>query len=571
LDLQTFDSLLPIGTVILSKRIMFNDWDDDDLNLDEIFGKSQTGSQHNVGASRLPPDVENPSFQISSSLAPSRASTSRSLAEQSVNVPKTSTSFVELNSKDEFCLSSSKGSLSSSGANKKSVDTPYINSIVQSEWRSNSDIPPNVRTRPSDLSLIHNQSVPDAQNRTPQPPPPSQHRNKPLYDTTTTPIPPHPPQRPASERKRSSSPPPSNKSKRRRSRFPGPAGRLGADDNNDDNDIEDDEINRRKNLALDPSTPATPPDVDGECLLTLHRLIDSYARLHPNAKGLLTSVASLDWLSQDLVYGSSLPDERVPLLAVAIKAIQLSPHTTVLRLRDFDGNEMNGIVWNAKVQEQLAEKLLPGTSLLLKDASAGYATRALISQYVLLSQKTIAAAAFVDAESQIQLFVNSTVEIIEGDFQRLKSIVEKSATERSATSDNVAQKSKPSPSLFRSEFGKKGSPASTSNAPLSRCSSENSSISITSNNSSIVRQDSATFTSIASSQRNPAFAAPPPPPNSSKEKQSSSFTYTKPSTSKPPASRLNSTNEKSTTSSLNFDLGCDIDEETLSQMLDDDF
>ena len=47
-------------------------------------------------------------------------------------------------------------------------------------------------------------------------------------------------------------------------------------------------------------------------------------------------------------------------MAVAIKAIQLSPHTTVLRLRDFDGNEMNGIVWNAKVQEQLAEKLLPG-------------------------------------------------------------------------------------------------------------------------------------------------------------------------------------------------------------------
>ena len=53
LDLQTFDSLLSIGTVILSKRIMFNDWDDDDLNLDEIFGKSQTGSQQNVGASRF--------------------------------------------------------------------------------------------------------------------------------------------------------------------------------------------------------------------------------------------------------------------------------------------------------------------------------------------------------------------------------------------------------------------------------------------------------------------------------------------------------------------------------------
>ena len=33
---------------------------------------------------------------------------------------------------------------------------------------------------------------------------------------------------------------------------------------------------------------------------------------------------------------------------------------TVLRMRDFDGNEMNGIVWNARVQDELAEKLVPG-------------------------------------------------------------------------------------------------------------------------------------------------------------------------------------------------------------------
>ena len=33
---------------------------------------------------------------------------------------------------------------------------------------------------------------------------------------------------------------------------------------------------------------------------------------------------------------------------------------TVLRMRDFDGNEMNGIVWNARVQDELAERLVPG-------------------------------------------------------------------------------------------------------------------------------------------------------------------------------------------------------------------
>ena len=51
---------------------------------------------------------------------------------------------------------------------------------------------------------------------------------------------------------------------------------------------------------------------------------------------------------------------QVPLLAVAIKAVKLQTNTTVLRLRDADGNEMNGIVWNARVQDELAEKLVPG-------------------------------------------------------------------------------------------------------------------------------------------------------------------------------------------------------------------
>ena len=51
---------------------------------------------------------------------------------------------------------------------------------------------------------------------------------------------------------------------------------------------------------------------------------------------------------------------QVPLLAVSVKAINLGTHLTVLRLRDGDGNEMNGIVWNARVQDQLAEKLVPG-------------------------------------------------------------------------------------------------------------------------------------------------------------------------------------------------------------------
>ena len=45
---------------------------------------------------------------------------------------------------------------------------------------------------------------------------------------------------------------------------------------------------------------------------------------------------------------------------MAIKGIQLSAHSTVLRLRDADGNEMNGIVWNARVDDELAEKLVPG-------------------------------------------------------------------------------------------------------------------------------------------------------------------------------------------------------------------
>ena len=52
-------------------------------------------------------------------------------------------------------------------------------------------------------------------------------------------------------------------------------------------------------------------DVDVECLHTLRRLLDSYSHFHSMAEQLLTSLANLDWLMQDLVYGSSLPDERV--------------------------------------------------------------------------------------------------------------------------------------------------------------------------------------------------------------------------------------------------------------------
>ena len=63
-------------------------------------------------------------------------------------------------------------------------------------------------------------------------------------------------------------------------------------------------------------TDCAAPDIDAECLHTLQSLVDHYAPSHPLAEQLLTSHANLDWLARDLVYGSSLPDERVsfPLL-----------------------------------------------------------------------------------------------------------------------------------------------------------------------------------------------------------------------------------------------------------------
>ena len=60
-----------------------------------------------------------------------------------------------------------------------------------------------------------------------------------------------------------------------------------------------------------PDSDTGPPDVDAECLHTLKLVVDSYARVHPAAERLLASLANLDWLSQDLVYGPSLPDEKV--------------------------------------------------------------------------------------------------------------------------------------------------------------------------------------------------------------------------------------------------------------------
>jgi len=536
---------------------MFDEWDDDDLNLDEIFGKSQTNSQHAV-SSRVTPDVNNSkegapshrSFISNDNSALSRPSTSRTLAEQPVNIfPPSNPSFLKPKNVTDRSFhdsyeKSTKPASDQSSTKRDSRDIPQSFALDSSSSRA-----PLSRSDPSDLSSLLNRSYSDAPAKN-CPPPPS-HPISSIQPGS------HSPQ-PLQQRKRSASPSSSlssssRQTKRRRSRFPGPAGCLGNADDGDVDDGENEGSDRRATTAVDPSNSSTPPDVDGECLLTLQCLVNSYSRLHSNAKRLLTSIANLDWLSQDLVFGSSLPDERVPLLAVAIKGIQLSTHLTVLRLRDVDGNEMNGIVWNAKVQDELAEKLIPGSSLLLKDASAGCATRALVSQYVLLTQKTIAAAAFVDAESQVKLFANPAVDVVEGDFHRLNSVVDKSNADRAASS-NASPSPKPRPSLFQSDFGDKSSPVSSANAPLSRGNKFNS-------NRVTNRSDTLSFK--ASSNRgefsSESVPRPPPPPSSS-----SSFTFTKPNSS-------TSSKENASTENLNFDLGCDIDAETLSQMLDDDF
>ena len=38
---------------LLTRELMFDDWDDDDLNLDEIFGKTQDGPPPHVIATRF--------------------------------------------------------------------------------------------------------------------------------------------------------------------------------------------------------------------------------------------------------------------------------------------------------------------------------------------------------------------------------------------------------------------------------------------------------------------------------------------------------------------------------------
>ena len=70
-------------------------------------------------------------------------------------------------------------------------------------------------------------------------------------------------------------------------------------------------------------TDCAAPDIDAECLHTLQSLVDHYAPSHPLAEQLLTSHANLDWLARDLVYGSSLPDERVSSTVSCCLSIQL--------------------------------------------------------------------------------------------------------------------------------------------------------------------------------------------------------------------------------------------------------
>ena len=213
-----------------------------------------------------------------------------------------------------------------------------------------------------------------------------------------------------------------------------------------------------------------------------------------------------------------------------------------------------------------------GSSILLKDSPAGCATRSLVSHYVLLTQKTVCCVAYYDScSNRVQLFVNSTVEVVESDFDRLKSVVDLSD---SASRDNANYQSqcRPNRSLFQSEFERR--------PPASSVASSSSSLSHS------IRGSPSPATASTSAPRRPTldqFRAPEnlgedsivsglsgPSANSSKSSvrvtsaASSSRVSSSPSSSKL-ATAANATED------MNFDFGCDIDEQTLSQMFDDDF
>jgi hypothetical protein len=140
--------------------------------------------------------------------------------------------------------------------------------------------------------------------------------------------------------------------------------------------------------------------VDFTGRVTWDALMSSLATEKQNleAKKTLLNLVNLGWLSRDLMFGTKLPEERIPLLAVSIKSAEVGATQTVLAMSDAESNEMTGIIWNSGVDFALQTKLVAGSSVLLKDASTGCMGHRLVSQYVVVSQNVIAKVAYIDAE-----------------------------------------------------------------------------------------------------------------------------------------------------------------------------
>lgn len=461
------------------------DWNDDDLNLDDIFGTdtSQTDLRDpkpalttSVKTSSLPRQQiqQPPSQHLLSQRQPLRSQPSqfRTSPKRQQPLPSQSLNFdsgSELKGPGSASISLFRRLREENASNGSSKDQTRASKDTESTLRSSTRVQADFNS-----SSNHHASTTTGDSSFNRPPAPAKH---PLQSQQHLPHPNHisalaqnrsqnlnerprpPPQhqpstndiRPGPSVPKRSASPPARRRKKVRSRFPGPAGRLAvAEDDPGGEDGEEEEQPQKKTIEASGSS-----DVEMECRHTYNCLVTSLASssssFTTDVRQLLSD-ADVSWLSRDLLFGSTLPSERVPLLAVSIESVDVGHNQTTLGLRDLDGNAINGIVINADTDEELVDKLVQGSSILLKDAPAGYVGHALVSHYVVVTEAILARICYFDSETgEVKIHVSSSVEVLDSDWGRLEEVYRKSiAVIENGVSDIATNR--PPPSLFATEF-----------------------------------------------------------------------------------------------------------------------